>query len=199
MVEPVSIAMAVGGAALYRYYYPPSVLTDDRSSAEKGVSTAAFKAMPHREDDPGAICIRKLNWVLVSCQGTDETGNKGFMGSCFVVRWIMQVDQKELRIEIIHGQISGKKRIFVNDNLVHESMTFVDSGLEFMLPDLYHTGVPISTIILVDDCSGDWIYDLRVGDERLDHLMESRNRNKESEGVELGTIYCAPPTAECEA
>jgi hypothetical protein len=190
MVEPVSILAAVGAAALYRHCYPPPLTKDDRGQAEKDFSTAAFRGMPLREDDT----IRKGNWCLVSCGGADEGGKKGFMGSCFVVRWIMQVDQKDIRIELIHGQISGKKRIFVNNTLVHESMTFVDNGIEFLLPDIYHTGVPISTIILVDDYSGDWIYDLQVGDQRLDHLVESRNKNKESEGVELASF--APPQAE---
>jgi hypothetical protein len=193
MVEPVSIGLALGAAALYRAYYPPLVLKDDRPREEKDFSAAQFRALPLREDDPDAICVRRGNWVLVSCKGCDERNKKGFYGSCFVVRWLLQVDQKDCRIELIHGQISGKKRVYLNSHLVHESMTFIDSGMDILLPDILHTSVPISCIILVDDYSGDWIYDLRVGEERIDHVVESRHQNQQSDGVELGSIY--PPSS----
>ena len=185
MPIPLLVALAAGGAALYKYYSPPSALRDDRSEEEKQQCAAAFYALKSREKE-GAIHVGESNWMLVSSSHGKESGRAGFVGDATVLRWVVRIEQTGRRIELVHGEISGKKRIYVNNVLVHESMTFIDEGIVHTLPA--HLFEPLCVCVVIDiDQMSDWLYDLKVNDKLLADIEQRRQANLDG-GFELSDM-----------
>jgi hypothetical protein len=96
---------------------------------------------------------------------------------------ILRVEGRDHKVELVHGEISGKKRIYVDNVLVHESMTFIDEGIVQTLPA--HIFEPLCVSLVIDTKLENWVYDLRVNGELLDDIEKRRKANQEDGGMEL--------------
>ena len=75
---------------------------------------------------------------LIGYDVGQEDGKTGFFsGATCACRWVVQIDMVTHHIEILHGQQSGRKRIYFDDELVLQTQTdLFDEGLDHGLPTI---------------------------------------------------------------
>ena len=180
---PIPLLMAAAGAG--GWFYKIIRFTDDEQTpeAERAARMAAFAARPLARDPIG-----RGNWLYLRRSLTFEA-HAGFSNTACVVRWELLIDSSTHFIKIVHGHVSGKRRVYVDDRRVHESRDVMDMGLDVPLPDECKEalGGNQATLHIIEnfDEQGDWLYDLSLNGERLTVLSERRAAQAHS--LELAT------------
>ena len=170
MPLPLLVAAAGAGGWLYKVIK----FTDDEQApeAERAARRIAFASKPLARDPIG-----RSNWLFLRKAQTFEA-HAGFSNTAMVVRWELLVDGATRFIKCVHGHVSGKRRIYVDFQRIHESRDVMDTGTQYSFPAECSTmlsGNKITLHIIENfDEEGDWLYDLEINGERLMVLRERR-------------------------
>eukprot|EP00937_MAST-01D_sp_MAST-1D-sp2_P003248 g3248.t1 len=180
---PLPLLLAAGAAG--GWIYKVCRFTDDEQTpeAERAARDAAFQGLRVSRDPLGCA-----NWLFLRKASTFES-HPGFSNAAQVVRWELMIDGHTHFVKVVHGHVSGKRRIYVDDARIHESRDVLDTGISQPFPPETKAllgGCALTLHIIENfDEEGDWLYDLEVNGERLMTMSERRWRNRNTDGMQL--------------
>ena len=112
------------------------------------------------------------------------------VGTCIAVQMI---DSSTHYIKLVHGHLSGKRRVYVDNRRIHESREVMDSGMEYVFPPecAESLGGCHLTLWIIEAFSddSDWLYDIEINGARLLKLLHQRYESSTSEGMQLTEIH----------